>query len=382
MNWQQLDPKNIDAVIAWAESQPWARAMAQCQQDATWHAEGDVWTHTKLVLQELTRLDEWSELSADQMKALVMTALFHDVAKPETTVTDETGRVRSPKHAVKGEHVARQLLREMGCNLATRERIARLVRYHGRPVFLTEREEPINEVIRLSWLLNNRLLYLFSLADARGRDTGASDRPEENLHYWKLLAEEAACFDSPFAFETNHARFTYFRQQNPNLHYIPHENFRCRVTMMSGLPGTGKDTWIGKNLPGTTIVSLDEIRRDNGIDPTDNQGTVVQHAKEACRELLRAGEDFCFNATNLQKSTRGRWLDLFADYDAEIEIVYLEPPMETILQQNHKRIDSTGTNVELVPRQVIERLATRLEVPSELECHRLISVPAGLAMGR
>lgn len=380
MNWQQLDPREFDTIVAWAEQQPWARAMTECQQDSTWHAEGDVWSHTLLVLQQLAELDDWHGLSMDQQKVLVMTALFHDVAKPATTVTDELGRVRSPKHAVKGEHVARQHLREMGCDLATREQIARLVRYHGRPVFLNEREEPTNEVIRMSWLLDNRLLYLFALADARGRDTKAGDRPEENLHYWQLLAEEVNCFDAPFAFETSHARFTFFRQSAPNRHYVPHENFRCRVTMMSGLPGAGKDTWIQNNRPETRTVSLDEIRRKMGIAPTDNQGAVVQQAKETCRALLRAGENFCFNATNLQKSTRGRWLDLFADYDAEVEVVYLEPPMETLLQQNSQRSGATGDNVELVPRQVIERLATRLEVPSELECHRLISEPAGLAM--
>ena len=28
-------------ILAWAESQPWL-AMSECQQDAEWHAEGDV----------------------------------------------------------------------------------------------------------------------------------------------------------------------------------------------------------------------------------------------------------------------------------------------------------------------------------------------------
>lgn len=85
----------------------------------------------------------------------------------------------SPKHAVKGEHVARAVLRDLGCDLKTREEIARLVRYHGRPAFLLEREEPTHEVVRLSWLVNNRLLYLFALADTRGRDTDSMTRPEE-----------------------------------------------------------------------------------------------------------------------------------------------------------------------------------------------------------
>jgi hypothetical protein len=40
-------------ILAWAETEPWARAMAACGQDAHWHAEGDVWTHTRMVCAEL-----------------------------------------------------------------------------------------------------------------------------------------------------------------------------------------------------------------------------------------------------------------------------------------------------------------------------------------
>ena len=34
------------------------------------------------------------------------------------------------------------------------------------------------------------------------------------------------------------------------------------------------------------------------LDATDNQGEVIQTAREQCREHLRAGRDFAFNATN------------------------------------------------------------------------------------
>ena len=71
------------------------------------------------------------------------TALFHDSAKPLTLQGDPTtGRITSPKHAVKGEHLARASLRDLGCDLATREEVARLVRYHGRPAFLLEKPDP------------------------------------------------------------------------------------------------------------------------------------------------------------------------------------------------------------------------------------------------
>jgi putative nucleotidyltransferase with HDIG domain len=170
MNWKKLKQLSVDEIISWAETQPWCHAMSSCVQDAEWHSEGDVWTHTKMVLDELTKLDEWQSLTKHEQLVLIFTALFHDVAKPLTTEVDqETGRVRSPKHAVKGEQVARSVLRQMDCDLSIREEITQLVRYHGRPAFLLERTEPVHEVVRLSWLVNNRLLFLFALADTRYR---------------------------------------------------------------------------------------------------------------------------------------------------------------------------------------------------------------------
>lgn len=366
MNWEQLKQSSLEDITAWAETQSWCQAMADCAQDAEWHSEGDVWTHTKMVLGQLLELDEWPSLTSHEQAVLICTALFHDVAKPLTTEVDpETGRVRSPKHAVKGEHVARAVLRDFGCDLTTREEIARLVRYHGRPAFLLEREEPTHEVVRLSWLVNNRLLYLFALADTRGRDTDSMTRPEENLHFWKLMAEEAGCLDQPYPFATDHARFTFFRQQEPNLHYVPHEDFSCTVTLMAGLPGSGKDTWLSRNRADLPIVSLDDIRGELGVDPTDNQGRVAQEAQERCREFLRSGTSFAFNATNTMRQTRGRWLDLFANYNARIEIVYLEPAVDTLFRQNKARSKS-------VPKPVIRKLAEKCEPPTWIECHSLV----------
>ena len=243
MNWYELAKSTHAEVLDWAESQSWAVAMANCNQDAMWHAEGDVWTHTKMVCDQLVQLDEWDTLDSSDRIVLLLTGLFHDAAKPLTTVLDaKTGHVRSPNHAVKGEHLVRSVLRDIECPMDVRERVCGLVRYHGRPAFLLERDSPEREVIRMSWLTENRLLYLFALADTRGRDTDSMTRPEENLHCWKLVAQENQCFESRYPFATDHSRLIYLRQPEPNLHYVPHEDFICTVTMMCGLPGGGKDT--------------------------------------------------------------------------------------------------------------------------------------------
>ncbi len=190
-------------------------------------------------------------------------------------------------------------------------------------------------------------------------------RPEENLHLWQMVAEEVGCFERPYPFANDLARFLFFRRPAPSLHYAPFEEYRCTVTMMSGLPGSGKDTWLAANRPDLPVVSLDDLRGELGVDPADDQGGVVQLARERCRESLRSGRSFAFNATNLLRQTRGRWIDLFAGYGARIEVVYVEPPLPAILDRNKRR-------ERPVPEQVIRRLAGRTEPPTMAECHRLI----------
>ena len=365
MTWDKLRASTAGDILNWAEEQPWSRAMSSCPQDKGWHSEGDVWTHTKMVCAQLPLLEEWVSLTAHERTVLLFTALFHDSAKPLTSQVDPTtGCITSPKHAVKGEHLARAVLRDLGCDLATREEVARLVRYHGRPAFLLEKPEPAHEVISLSWLLSNRLLYLFALADTRGRKTAEMGRPEENIHLWRLMAEENGCFDRPYSFANDHARFLFYRQERPNLHYIPHEHYRCTVTMLSGLPGVGKDSWVAAKLPDVSVVSLDDLRGELGVDAGDDQGEVIQTAKERCREHLRARRSFAFNATNLLRQTRSRWIDLFADYHARIEVVYIEPPLPVILAQNARRSSP-------VPEKVIRHLADKCEPPTFPESHGL-----------
>jgi putative nucleotidyltransferase with HDIG domain len=211
--WTGIERATNTQILDWAEAQPWTRDTATCQQDAQWHAEGDVWTHTKMVCAELEKLVEWPALYHATRLRLPLAGLFHDSGKSATTALDsEAGRTRSPKHALVGAEIARRVLRELECDLVTREETAALVRFHGRPPYLLEKEKPEHEVISLSWLVNNRLLYLFAIADTRGRHANEMSRPEENLHLWKLVAEERGCFDRPYAFANEHARFLFYNE--------------------------------------------------------------------------------------------------------------------------------------------------------------------------
>ena len=118
-------------------------------------------------------------------------------------------------------------------------------------------------------------------------------------------------------------------------------------------------------LPLEKVVGL-EVREETVQDSRVSQivNDPNDGAREQCREHLRAGRDFAFNATNITRQMRGRWIDLFADYSARVEVVYLEPPLRTILTQNQRR-------AKAVPETVIERLLEKLEPPTITECHAL-----------
>jgi predicted kinase len=338
-----------------------ADAMRNCMQDAEWHAEGDVWTHTLMVCEQVEKLEVWPTLDDASRFILIYMALFHDSGKPQTTFLDpESGRLRSPGHSRVGGAIARSLLREWNVNLLLREQIVNGVLFHGRPMNLGRYDDPLREVIHTSGMISNALLYQFALADLRGRiGVGMS---EDQIEYWKLACEEAGCFDRPYHFSSEHARVLFYRGEPTHLGYEPYFDPSCTVYMMSGVPGSGKSTWIHAMYNALPVVSLDEIRTAMKISPDGPQGAVINRGKELSKEHLRKKQSFVLDATNLTRDMRKRWLDLFYAYNARVEITYLEAPLAETLERNAGR-------ERQVPESVIRRLMERAEPPTVAEAH-------------
>jgi predicted kinase len=360
-DWKLLANFNTKQLMAWASEQDWAQAMRDCQQDQQWHAEGNVWTHTEQVVGQLESVPQWQQIGEGLQQVLIFAALFHDIGKPATSrVNAITGRVHSPGHAVRGEMLARNVLREWNCPFELREQICGLVRFHGKPVYLPAEPHPELELARLSWLTRHDLLYVLALADLRGRQTSDSNRSEDDLLWYRALAVDSGCHEHPRPLANDQARFLLGRRQLSDLDYRPYEQYRCTVTIMSGLPGSGKDTWLQRNRPSMPVVSLDALRDRLGIPAEDNQGRVIQAARQQCREYLRAGSSFALNATNTSRQLRTQWIDLFVSYHARVEIVTIENSFEETLLQNRQR-------ERVVPESILHRLWERSEPVHPLE---------------
>lgn len=136
------------------------------------------------------------------------------------------------------------------------------------------------------------------------------------------------------------------------------------MILLSGLPGTGKDTWIREHGTQLPIVSLDDLRRKMDVSPTDGQGRVAQAAQEQAKAYLRARQPFLRNATHLMETLRGKLIGMFEDYGAAVRIVYLETDWQENLRRNAERANA-------VPERVIENMLSKLVPPQRWEAQHV-----------
>lgn len=357
-------PSAPDYAVPWDALQgfDWVRALEPCPQDPVHHAEGNVWIHTRMVLETLAGMPAYRALSADDQAAAYLACLLHDVAKPMTTKTEEDGRVTAKGHSRAGEMYARRLLWELGAPFGLREMVCGLIRYHQIPFYLIEREDAQKVAAEVSLACRADLLAIVAEADIRGRICQDLQKVLDNIELFRTFCQDEGCFTGPRRFASDHTRVVYFRSEGRHPDVEAFDDSRGEMILMCGLPGAGKDTYVREQLGDLPVVSLDDLRAEMEVDPTDNQGSIVQAGRERIREHLRRRERFVYNATNINRQRRGPILGLAADYNVRARIVYCEAPMEKLLAQNRARAGR-------VPEAVIRRMSERWEIPSLTEAH-------------
>lgn len=345
-------------------------AMRQTPQPQRWHGEGDVYTHTMMVLGALLEMPAFLSLPERQQKELTLAALLHDIGKCRTTQWVD-GDWLSPHHGSIGSKMARQTLwQDYGlCGekalLEFRETVCLLIRYHDFPLYAVLND---NMAVMLHWIAANgelvpdfsvKLLCLLAEADIRGRMCDDMEDVLERIELCRNAAIEEGCFDSPFAFASAHTERAYLSGRDIWKGQELFDDTWGEVIVMSGLPGTGKDTYIRNHWPDLPVVSLDDLRVKYHVSPTDNQGFVVQMAKEQARVHLRAHQHFIWNATNLT-TNRQTITQLFESYRARVHIVYLETTVEEQIRRNNNR-DA------VVPQHVIDGMLAKTVLPERGE---------------
>ena len=128
--------------------------------------------------------EEWEDLIVG------LAVLCHDLGKPDTTYTDEDGRIRSPRHDVLGVPVAKRFLERITRQKKIFEEVLPLVEQHMRPLALYRDGAGDSAIRRLAARVKriDRLVRV-AHADKNGRPPLKSDDYPEGQ--W-LLEKTAA----------------------------------------------------------------------------------------------------------------------------------------------------------------------------------------------
>lgn len=142
--WDLLDASGLMRAIL-----PEVEAMKGCEQPPQFHPEGDVFKHTRIMLDLLPE---------EASLPLVFSVLFHDIGKPPTSSLDENGRIRFNGHDRIGAEMTEAVMQRLRFSRAEIDatveavrqhmvfkdvpnmRVAKLKRFMARPTFDDELE--------------------------------------------------------------------------------------------------------------------------------------------------------------------------------------------------------------------------------------------------
>jgi len=187
---------------------PELAALADTPQDPEWHPEGDVWTHTLMVVDRaaaVVREGAW-ELSAEEATQVLLGCLVHDVGKaPTTQEAPKDGRMRivSPRHEVEGEPIARAILDRLSFGEDAARAVLAIVRWHLAPgslYYALERGEleprsyanAVRKLLKRIHPVRWQVLLAACEGDWRGRGiAGVGEIPfDPGLRFARAVAEE------------------------------------------------------------------------------------------------------------------------------------------------------------------------------------------------
>jgi poly(A) polymerase len=142
--WDLLDESGLMGAVL-----PELERLKGCEQPPQFHPEGDVFTHTRIML---------GLLPAEVTVPLVFSVLFHDIGKPATFTIDPTGRIRFSGHDSLGAQMTEAVMTRLRFSRAEIDatveavanhmifkdvqqmRVAKLKRFMARPHFDEEME--------------------------------------------------------------------------------------------------------------------------------------------------------------------------------------------------------------------------------------------------
>jgi len=136
------------------------------------------------------------------------------------------------------------------------------------------------------------------------------------------------------------------------------------LTIMTGLPRSGKSTWIKNNKKDAIVVSPDEIRKEvfghQFYAPANPFVFALCGAMTSL--LIKQGKDVIVDATHITHELRFSWYPVIKQYNCNTRLVhvYINEDMDKNLLKVMERNKASPEN-EKIPEDVLRRFAMNFE---------------------
>lgn len=139
-----------------------------------------------------------------------------------------------------------------------------------------------------------------------------------------------------------------------------------KCTMLVGVPGSGKSTWIQEYMPMANVMSTDivieNVARSYGMTYNEGFKELISFAERVMwRHITLAHmrqEDYVIDRTNLSAKSRKKFIDKLKLHGYDIECVVFHTPEP---EEWKRRLDSRpGKNI---PQEALDRMVDSYEIP-------------------
>lgn len=152
-------------------------------QDKKFHPEGNVWNHTKMVVDLAAKIKDYSKNSKNFMWA----SIFHDIGKVETTKFIK-GRYRSYNHDIEGEKITYKILKNH-MNEEDSINISEIVRFHMHHIYILK-DLPFSNIEKLTISNNYNDIILLFICDKLGRGNEDVEGKTKTIEEIKLILDK------------------------------------------------------------------------------------------------------------------------------------------------------------------------------------------------
>lgn len=156
------------------------KSLKGVAQSPIHHPEGDVWTHTMMVLDECAK---YRDLSSNPL-AFMFSGLCHDFGKAVTTTVEKDGKIRSIYHDIEGVSLSETFLNRLTNDKKIITYVKNMTELHMRPNMLAKSKASKKSSRKMfNQSINCEDLILLGKCDHLGRDI---DEPYDVYESWLI----------------------------------------------------------------------------------------------------------------------------------------------------------------------------------------------------